>query len=211
MLRMPSSCTVVAAMRSDEVNAAASLHQGAFPRFFLSNLGCPFLVEFYRGFLSDRAGVSVVARTPNGRVVGVAVGTVAPDAFFRRLLARRWPWFAVAGLRGAAAHPSRIPRLVRAVRYRGRVPFPVSGALLSSICVDPVERHSGLGRRLLTEWSRGAAALGAWAAYLTTDANDNDAVNEFYRQVGWSLAGRYLTPEGRAMNCYCVVLDGGQC
>lgn len=190
-----------------DVSAAAKLHRRAFPSFFLSTLGEPFLEEFYRGFLDDSTAVTAVARGKTGALQGVVVGTVQPAGFFGRLLRRRWLGFALASVRAVARRPSVVPRLVGAIRYRGEAGGYSDGALLSSICVDPDVQGEGIGRRLMTEWVSRARSYGAPRAYLTTDSDDNDSVNHFYRALGWSLSAQFVTNEGRRMNRYQITLD----
>jgi len=186
----------------EDVAALARLHRQAFPDFFLSRLGEPFLRQFYRGFIGDPTAIVAIQRDPSGSPVGVAVGTVQPQQFFRRLLRRRLIGFALAALGAAIRRPSAVPRLLRAVRYRGDAPEQFDGALLSSICVDPGERSRGLGTRVLRGWCERARAMGAVSAYLLTDAADNDSVNAFYTRNGWTLRDSVTTPEGRVLNRY---------
>lgn len=195
-------------LTAPDVRPLARLHRDAFPGFFLSTLGEPFLAQFYKGFLADDSAVTVVARSPDGAVIGAAVGTTEPAGFFGRLISNRWPGFVLASARAVIANPKAASRLFRAVRYRGDAPGDDQGALLSSICVDPARQGTGLGRQLVEAWTRDVAARGGRAAYLTTDADDNDAVNRFYRTQGWVLAGHYTTSEGRSMNRYSLTLDG---
>jgi ribosomal protein S18 acetylase RimI-like enzyme len=191
-----------------DVRPLARLHRRAFPAFFLSSLGESFLEEFYRGFLDDPTAVTVVGRGPDGAVHGAAVGTSSPAAFFARLLRRRWRGFVSASLRAVLRQPLVAPRLLGAVRYRGGADSPTSGALLSSICVDPDRRTQGLGGQLLLAWTQRASAAGARTAFLTTDADGNDAVNAFYQKHGWLASQRFTTPQGRAMIRYTFDLDG---
>lgn len=183
------------------VDACAQLHVAAFPNFFLSRLGPRFLREFYAGFLDDPDAVTAVALDHGGRVRGVVVGTLQPAGFFSRLLKRRWWAFALASLALVLRHPAQLPRLLGALRYRGGVPLPVSGALLSSICVAPNAQGIGVGRGLLQAFLDVVENAGL-SAYLVTDRHDNDSTNHFYVCNGWRLAGSYDTPQGRAMNCY---------
>ena len=194
-------------LRPTDVPALAALHRRALPTFFLSCLGEGFLAQFYRGFVGDGTAVTVVAHDGDGRPVGAVVGTTEPAGFFRRLLRRRWLGFGIAALGAVARRPSTIPRLLRAVTYRGGAASPSDGALLSSVCVDPTIQGRGLGRELIEAWEAEAARMGAARAFLTTDAEDNDAVNAFYRSRGWSLEDRFVTREGRAMNRYTKRLD----
>ncbi len=191
-----------------DLDPCVRMHLDAFPAFFLSQLGARFLREFYRGFLDAPGGVAVVARDADGAVVGVAVGHVEPSGFFRKLVVRRWWAFCWASAALVFRKPSSAPRLLRALAYRGSVPLPVSGALLSSICVAPGTQAKGVGSSLLDEWSTVAAQLGAPSAYLTTDAVGNDRTNAFYESNGWQFSGAYTTREDRQMNCYTRVLEG---
>ncbi|MFG2057324.1 GNAT family N-acetyltransferase [Micromonospora sp. NPDC048930] len=191
-------------LRPDDVRSAAALHLRAFERFFLSTLGEPFLREFYAGFVRDPDAVTAVARDPDGRLVGTVVGTVAPELFFRRLLRQRGPRLALASVPAVLRRPAVALRVLRGVAYRGGVPVETRGALLSSICVDPEAEHGGHGRRLIDAWWREVRRRGVTSAYLTTDADGNDRVNDFYRRAGWTLRGSWATREGRRMNCYGI-------
>jgi len=199
----------MSSIRREDADALAGLHARAFPSFFLSSLGVPFLRQFYLGFVGDPTAVTVVARD-GGTPVGCVVGTIEPKGFFTRLLRRRLLGFGVASARAAVTRPRSIRRLLRGLLYRGGADHaPTGGALLSSICVDPARRDVGLGADLISRWSELAAAMGASTAYLTTDAIDNEAVNRFYQRAGWTLAGTASTPEGRSMHTYTVTLPTG--
>ncbi len=190
-----------------DVRPLARLHRAAFPGFFLSTLGEAFLVQFYRGFLTDDTAVTVVARSADGSVQGAVVGTTEPARFFGRLMKSGWPGLVLASVRAVVNDPKATPRLLRAVRYRGETPAGAQGALLSSICVEPSLQGMGLGRQLVEAWTRQVAGRGVRTAYLTTDADDNVAANRFYRTQGWVLSERYSTREGRSMNLYTKRLD----
>lgn len=196
---MTTAETRLGPLTAHDVPAIARLHQTAFPGFFLSTLGEPFLTEFYKGFLHDPSAVTVVARNA-GLPIGAAVGTVDPAGFFSRLVRRKWVGFASASARAIVTKPSVAPRLIRALVYRGDGPPDASGALLSSICVDPLMRGTGLGADLLAAWLSDALMKGAPRAFLTTDANENDEVNRFYVRQGWEEVGTFSTRQGRQMN-----------
>lgn len=199
---------VVGRMTAADVHELARLHRAAFPSFFLSGLGERFLVQFYRGFLADPTAITVVIRDDDDRIGGAVVGTLEPAGFFGRLLRRQWPGFLAASAAAVLRSPSCAPRLLRAVRYRGGLAGADGSALLSSICVDPAQQGRGLGRRLIGAWTAEATARGARSAYLTTDAQDNDAVNAFYRAGGWELKEQSVTPQGRRMHRYTRSLGG---
>ncbi|MGM7671236.1 GNAT family N-acetyltransferase [Microbacterium sp. A93] len=193
----------VVPLRRAHVDEIADLHRQAFPEFFLTKLGTGFLKEFYRGFLDDPTAVSAVLLDATGKVRGAAVGTTEPSGFFKRLLKRRLVGFATQSAAVALKSPSRAPRLLRAVAYRGEVPDNLPGAaLLSSICVDPDLQGQGAGRLLLEEWTEQSQRQGASSAVLTTDADGNESVNAFYRRLGWTVHDDYKTAENRRMNRY---------
>lgn len=185
-------------LRPSDVAELARIHARGFPSFFLTSLGLPFLREFYAAQLDDPSAIGVVARVADGRPVGVVVGTTEPAGFYGRLVRRRGLRFAVAGALGALRNPRAVPRLVRALTYRGDAPAP-SFALLSSIVVDPARSGGGVGYQLQKRWCEEAARRGVARAYLQTDQDDNDAVVEFYRRCGWTAAGSSTTPEGRRL------------
>lgn len=203
--------TTLLPLNAADIDDAAQLHERAFPTFFLSSLGQPFLRQFYRGFLADPSAVTVVAREDSGAVLGTVVGTTQPDGYFSRLLRRRLVGFVGASIRAVLRTPTAVPRLMRAVRYRGVAGERVEGALLSSICVSPDAQGSGIGRRLVAAWEQRALELGACTAYLTTDAVDNESVNAFYRRCGWQVRSSYTTAEGRRMNLYTKDLEPTAC
>lgn len=185
-----------------DVPALAALHRRAFPDFFLSRLGDQFLRQLYLGYTSDPDAVVSVARGQDGRVIGACVGTTQPSGFFSRLLKQRFIGFVRASLLAAVRNPQFAPRLLAALTYRGDAPPGLDGALLSSLCVDPEAQNGGIGRALEEAWCVRAAELGARTAFLTTDADNNEAANRFYLRRGWQLTDQFVTRQGRRMNRY---------
>jgi ribosomal protein S18 acetylase RimI-like enzyme len=192
----------ISPLAASDAEELARLHREAFPSFFLSSLGVPFLRQFYGGFAEDSSAVALVARDSSGRAVGAVVGTVEPSGYFSRLLRSRLLPFGVAAARAVLRNPRAASRLVRAVAYRGTEAAPSAGALLSSICVAPTYQGTGAGRLLLGDWERAVVERGTMAAHLTTDADANDGVNAFYQAAGWRLHDTFRTREGRLMNTY---------
>ncbi len=185
-----------------QVDSVVRLHLNAFPDYFLSCLGPRFLREFYVSFLMDPVAVAFVARDEHAEVVGAVVGPLDPRGFFSRLLRRRWWAFCQASLGTALNRPSTVRRLIRALAYRGDVPEGPVRALLSSVAVSPSAQGRGVGKTLVRRWLAEAGRRSASGCYLATDADNNDAVNRFYRSIGWKLESTYTTPERRKMNRY---------
>ncbi len=197
---------VIRFMVNSDVVSVVNLHVRAFPGFFLSFLGPRFLKEFYRSFVFDSNGVALVAEeSGTGRILGVVAGPVVPGGYFRRLLIRRWWAFCLASVGAVLCNPLITPRLFRALFYRGEPPMDKPRALLSSIAVAPEEQKRGIGQMLVKVWVDEVRKHGAAGCYLTTDAENNDAINGFYEGCGWKQLETFKTPEGRRMNRY--VLD----
>lgn len=197
----------VEALESRDIHDVVRIHLSAFPNFFLSFLGPRFLREFYVSFLMDTLAMAFVARDERDDVVGVVVGPLDPRGFFRRLLHRRWWSFCQASLAIALSRPSTVPRLVRALAYRGDAPEGPARALLSSVAVSPSAQGRGLGKALVLRWLEEARRRGASGCYLITDADNNAAVNGFYLSLGWKIESTYTTPQGRKMNRYVYDFD----
>lgn len=185
-----------------DVDEVTKVHMAAFPKMFLTKLGPRFLHELYTSFLMDPVGIAFVARDEDNTVVGVVVGPLEPRGFFKRLVLRRWWKFSLASTRAVFSFPNIIPRLARALVYRGVSPEGPPRALLSSIAVSPSAQGKGVGRMLAKCWMREAKSRGAHGCYLTTDAVNNDEVNSFYLSLGWRVESIITTPEGRKLNRY---------
>jgi len=192
----------ISPLTTADADELARLHRASFPGFFLSSLGEPFLRQFYTGYAQDASAVALVARDPGGRAVGAVVGTVDPAGYFSRLLRSRLLGFGIASARAVLRHPRAAARLLRALTYRGSDAAPRAGALLSSICVAPAVRGTGTGRLLLREWERAVINRGIAVGFLTTDAENNEVVNAFYRSEGWDHNETFRTRDGRPMNRY---------
>jgi len=197
----------------DDLPAIARVHVAAFRGFFLTELGEPFLREYYRMVLCHEGGIVLV--TPaNGPLAGFVAGFMHPDAFYRTLSASKWR-LGLRVLRTAIRRPSVLPRALanaRRARQGGVVqpPHPGIACELSSIGVRPDHHGHGTGRALVTEFLQRTRHLGADYVYLTTDAENNDPVNAFYLKLGFALVERLATHQARPMNLYSLCLNDAQ-
>jgi len=189
-----------------DIPAIAALHARAFRGFFLAELGSRFLTEYYKLVHGGIDGVLIVAEI-DGRLSGFVSGTLRPAVFYGRMSANRRR---LAGplLRALLVRPRLLPRIVHNIlRVRKEAGAdPRDCAELTSIAVDPECGGQGLGRVLVDSFLADAAGAGATRVRLTTDADDNDRVNEFYRNRGFRLEEVKAAVRGRRMNVYVIDL-----
>jgi ribosomal protein S18 acetylase RimI-like enzyme len=164
------------------------------------------LSELYRGIVKDPSGIAFVAFTDQ-RVIGFVAGTDHPTGFYSRLLKKRWWRFALTSLPAVITDPSTFFRLFRALSMPQQVTQEKGRCTLMSIAVLPAEQKRGVGRPLVKAFLGEAVKRGLQQVDLTTDKLNNDSVNHFYLQQGFSYSRSFVTPEGREMNEY--ILDLG--
>jgi ribosomal protein S18 acetylase RimI-like enzyme len=191
---------VIRVATAADLGPIAELHQRAFRGFFLTQLGRPFLLRYYRAVLAYPGGILLLAEEALS-IVGFVAGFCEPGLFYRSLRRR-------ALSLGLSMAPAllRNPRLLhRAVANFRRTSEAerhdhTHFAELSSLAVDPAAEGRGIGRGLVTDFTRVAAEKGAFSVCLTTDALENDAVNCFYRRLGFEVRRTFESTPGRWLN-----------
>ena len=179
----------------------SKLHMAAFPDFFLTQLGLPFLKTLYKGYMEDENSGIIVAEV-NGKLAGFIAYSNEYSRFYKGLLKRHLIRFAFCSLLAVIHHPSFCKRLLGAFTKSNEVKKEEAYVELASICVNPKAEGRGIGSKLIDKLK----GLTDFTMYeyinLETDACDNDAVNKFYMKNGFQLARNYVTAEGRKMNEY---------
>lgn len=196
----------LAVVGSEDIEALVAIHLRAFPTFFLSILGPHFLRCLYSEIIADPSGIAWVC-LHDGQVVGFVAGTSEPTHFYRRLLARRWWRFALAAIVPTLRRPSIILRLLNAFRKPGEAARLSGRAELMSIAVSPETQGNGIGRLLVGVFLWDCRRRGLEGVSLTTDAVENEPVNEFYRRLGFTVSRSFATAQGRPMNEYEIRID----
>lgn len=191
---------------TNNVNDVVNIHLSSFPGFFLSFLGPRFLSLFYSGICSVPEGIAFVYLNDNGTPAGFVAGTSNPRGFYSRLLKRDWLKFALASIIPVLKKPSVFKRIARAVSHPSDNPIGDDVAGLFSIGVLPELQGAGAGKKLVQAFLEEARQRGCKRVFLTTDRDNNDAVNAFYSKFGFNVERQYVTPEGRRMNEYWITL-----
>jgi len=196
--------TVVREANATDLPGIVKIHQKAFSQFFLTQLGADFLRKYYALVLNYRAGIIVVSEGQSA-LEGFACGFMDPAEFYQ-LMWRRRGSFVRPVVSALVRHPSLAAKVLSGV-HRIQAPeseWPARSCELSSIAVAPETTGNGLGKTLMRAFLAQARSMQAHCVYLTTDADGNDAVNAFYRDVGFKPTRRFLQRKGRWMNEYVI-------
>jgi ribosomal protein S18 acetylase RimI-like enzyme len=186
-------------LQAEDIDRAVAIHEAAFPDYFLTFLGRDFLKLLYRFYIRGDEEIALAGLYQN-HVVGTLLGTTQPQKFYRRLATRYFFRFAWAALKPFIQKPAILPRLLRALTYRGdHPPVEADGALLASICVDTGLQNQGVGKYLVAAFEREIFQRGVKFGYLITDRVNNDKTLTFYKKNGWHEMSEFTTQQGRPM------------
>ena len=189
------------------LDAIVTVHEAAFPGFFMTQLGRLFLREYYRCVVHAPTGI-LLTQTEDGTCIGFVSGFTDPAVFYRELRRRRIR-LGLAALAGIATRPFRFITLLSNYRRAGAAAsLPAGSAIaeLSSLGILPRAAGRGVGSRLVRAFIDAAANAGANEVVLTTDAHDNESVNRFYERLGFQCTRRFEARPGRWLNEYAFVI-----
>ena len=188
-----------------DLKSVVRTHSRAFAGFFLTRLGPRFLLKYYRLILEHPGGILVIA-TDKEAVAGFVAGFSDPAGFYYAMKKGKLS-FALSVLPTLLSSPTILKRLLidfREVRAQARPSLIREAGVgeLSSIGVDPTHSGRGIGRGLLAAFIADSRKRGLTKISLTTDADGNDAVNQFYIKAGFYLERAFIQRDGRRMNEY---------
>lgn len=184
-----------------DIDDVVRVHLEAFPGFFLTDLGAPFLRVMYKTFLMDANGIFVVHRSEMGELDGFAVGTLTSQTRDRWLALRFLPEFMVAAIPAMLARPRQVGvRLAQRFFETDEMPeMPKGSAVLRSIGVLGSARGAGAADALLRAFEGDASARGACRLCLTTNEDDNQRAQRFYAKHGYEMVTRFHQSGSRRM------------
>lgn len=192
---------MVRKMTSLDAGKVAGIHMSSFPGFFLTFLGYRFLKVFYQGVCKDLSGVGFIIEEL-GEPVAFVAGSTQPSGFYKRLIIRDWYKYVVASIQPIIQNPKIIPKLIGALNKPNETLPSEKCATLMSIAVAPDFQGRGFGNQLVIRFLEESAIKECSGVNLTTDSLNNEPVNSFYKNVGFTLLREFSTPEGRLMNEY---------
>ncbi len=190
-----------------DLGGVAEVHIACFPRSFLTLFGAYFVAEYYRVVLEFEQAITLVAETDDG-VAGFISGYPNLEDF-RNHLWRKKGRFVMPACRVLLRHPTRIisvfRKLLDIATRRGESPFLHDNSCeVSPLAVHPASAGRGIGKQLVIEFINVASTRGAVSVHLNTDAADNESVNSFYRNLGFTLCGTFVNSGDRVMNSYVI-------
>ena len=185
--------------RIGDVAVLARLHR-KIPYAFLSSLGDGFLRELYRGLLTDRQAIVLVAEDDYGRIAGFIAGTPSVGAFYRRFAIRQGAWAVAAALPALVRRPALVPKILETARYPSTA-ADLPPAELLSIAVAPASRGTGVGRALVKALLAAMGAHGATPIKVLV-REENEGANRFYGSLGFRAAGQVVLHDRRPSNVW---------
>jgi ribosomal protein S18 acetylase RimI-like enzyme len=185
-----------------DIARVVEIHLAGFPGFFLSFLGPGFLSLYYAGVSSAREGIALVSVGADDVPIGFVAGAADPRGFYSKLLKRDWLRFSLASAGAIMRKPAAVKRIARAFFHPADNPAGDGTAGLFSVGVMPEMQKKGIGRELVVQFLKEAEQRGCGRVFLTTDRENNDAINSFYKNLGFIIRRQYETKEGRKMNEY---------
>ena len=183
------------------IQSIAMLHKRAFPSFFLTQLGLPFLCTLYNGYLED-CNSGIIIAEENKSIKGFIAYSNEYSLFYKGLIKKHLLKFAICSVGAILRHPASIRRLLGAFTKSENVKRKEKYVELASICVDPEYEGRGIGSSLVS-YMKAMVNYDVYAYInLETDAEFNERANNFYKENGFSLSSNFVTKEGRTMNEY---------
>jgi ribosomal protein S18 acetylase RimI-like enzyme len=190
-----------------DLPAVADVHAVAFPGYFLADMGRPFLVAYYRAVLDYGPGVFLVVEERDG-IAGFVAGFPDLVAVRQHMWRRKWR-LAVPVCMAVLRNPRLLKRIVRrshdVMSTRKEAPRQTRNEYeLSPLAVHPKQAGRGLGKLLVNEFIKAATSRGAESVRLNTNANHNERVNQFFRNLGFELTRTFDVDGQRPMNEYVM-------
>jgi len=194
-------------MQFSDVNQVVKVHLSSFQGFFLSFLGPKFLSLLYEYIVSSPDGAGFVFVHKENKIIGFVCGSTEPSGFYGRFFKKQWWQIILTILWPVLRNPGIVPRLIWRALHPPQASTNYGTATLFSIAVSPESQNKGIGKLLVQEFLSEMRRRGMRKVNLTTDKEGNEAVNAFYKRLGFRLSRSFVTPERRWMNEYSINLE----
>lgn len=188
-------------LKKEDAAEITAIHILAFPGFFLTDLGKDVLCVFYSALIQDKS--TIVFGVENDRkIIGFCVASTAPSGLYYRIFIKHFFNFLIPLTISFLKNLNFFKRMITSFASSNKLyvvsKYPSS---LLSICVSPAYAGKGVGKILLKRLEKELILQKQLGYYLTTDAENNNATNQFYLSFGFKLYDFY-NQGNRLMNIY---------
>jgi len=187
----------------EDIPEVVAIHSQVFPNTVMTQLGRNYLKDYYRKVLSFRGGIILVAEI-DGVLMGFASGLIQPELFYRTIVKTGWKTVGYV-LKGVFLKPrllSVIPySIARVFRSTPRT-NQENTCEMSFIAMLPEAAGKGVGKELAIEFVKHSRERGATVVKLTTHAESNEATNNFYTSLGFTIHRTFRQCHGCLTNEY---------
>lgn len=183
------------------IEEIVKIHLETFEGFFLTFMGKGFLCQMYKSYISHENSNILVA-SEDEKPIGFLAYSSDLSGLYKHMIKKRLILFAWYALGAFFRKPKVFMRLVRAFLKPGESRRKEKYIELSSIGVKIDAKSKGVGSSLIEFLKKEIDFSEFEYIKLETDAENNEAVNNFYQKNGFALETVFETPEGRKMNEY---------
>ena len=184
------------------IEAVVDLHIKAFEGFFLSSLHRGFLRVLYKSFIEHESSELLIAADDSYTPVGFIAYSWDTSGVYSYMLKRHFFLFVWYSFLSFIKKPSILKKMFSALAMPSKSKRDECYYKIFSIGVDPDCQTRGIGTMLIDELKSRVDFEKYRYITLETDAENNDQVNQFYINNGFSLSSVFYTFEGRKMNKY---------
>lgn len=174
--------------REAQINEAeniAIIHLKTFKNFFLSTLGKGFLTVYYKSCIKSKNAISICALDDNNNIIGFCFGAYESKGFHKNLILNNFITFTIQALKIIFSNSKAIIRLFKNLNKEANENDDGDYAELLSIGVLDNMKGLGIGKGLLLEFEKKVKEKKIQQISLTTDYQDNKAVLNFYKSLGY--------------------------
>lgn len=177
------------------------IHTAAFKGFFLTFMGKGFLKLMYKCYCKHESSNILVA-FEESNPIGFLAYSEDLSGLYKFMLKRHFIGFAWYSMLACIRRPKYFMRLIRALNKPNEAKCEDKYVKITSICVNPDHNSKGIGSKLIEAIKTKIGSADYKYILLETDAEKNEAVNQFYLKNGFVLKSQIVTHEGRKMNEY---------
>lgn len=178
-----------------------ALHLLAFPNFFLTSLGEAFLKVFYEKILQSKHGFGI-GILKDGKLIAFAIGTSRIKGFYMEMIKKNGFILFYYAFSTLITRPQSVLRILKNLLGNSNTPKPKEGGWLLSICTNPYFRGSGISQDCLRAFENLCLEKSIFHLWLTTDTEENDRANSFYKKMNYDLVSNFSNDSKRSMNLY---------